>query len=585
MTPGSDPGRGPGGGKVLVLGDDTRSFLAVVRSLARQDIAVHAAPLDFQSPALASRYIARINRLPYWIGDGAEWLAAMDALLEAERFDLVIPCNETALLPLQAHRARFEARTRLAMPDDATIAVLFDKHATRELARGLGVPVAPGRLLTADDTAAGILAEFGTPVAVKPRRSYRLDRLYARGKVEIAGDAAALAALLAGIEPETHLVEGFVPGHGAGVSVLASGGRLLQAFEHHRVHETTAGSYYRVSALPTPALRQACADIMGALGATGIAMFEFRIDDATGRWVLFEVNARPWGSLPLPVGLGVDFPYRWHRLLVRGEETIERPYRAGVYGRNFFPDFEAMLAEARPLIRRPGRFLAFVGGRLREYGRALSGRELHDVFAGDDRAPGWREARQFAGRAALRLGRRLPGAAGRAQARERRALRRALAAPGPVGIAFVCQGNICRSPFAAALLRRLAPEIGRDVAVSSSGMMPQAGRASPPLAVAAAARQGIDLAGHRSTHLTPEAAAAARVIVVFDEENRRAVFRRYPDIAAPVIKLALVAGMPAPEGDIADPIDGDAAVYDMTYDRIARAVTALAALLKPTLDI
>jgi len=41
----------------------------------------------------------------------------------------------------------------LAVPDDRAIELLFDKHETRELARRVGVRVAPGRLVRLDDTA------------------------------------------------------------------------------------------------------------------------------------------------------------------------------------------------------------------------------------------------------------------------------------------------------------------------------------------------------------------------------------------------------------------------------------------------
>src|SRR3982074_3082254 len=87
-------GRHVTGGKVLVFGDDTRSFLAIVRSLGRRGVLVHAAPSNFRSPALRSRYVAAIHDVPPWMGDGAEWLTAIAQLLCAERYDLVIPCNE-----------------------------------------------------------------------------------------------------------------------------------------------------------------------------------------------------------------------------------------------------------------------------------------------------------------------------------------------------------------------------------------------------------------------------------------------------------------------------------------------------------
>ena len=118
-----------------------------------------------------------MHDLPPWMDDGAEWLRAIEALLRAERFDLVIPCNETALLPLQRNRERLAPLARLAIPDDHAIAVLFDKHATRELAQQVGVPVAAGRLVRPDDTAEAVAAEFGLPLVVKPRRSYALKTL------------------------------------------------------------------------------------------------------------------------------------------------------------------------------------------------------------------------------------------------------------------------------------------------------------------------------------------------------------------------------------------------------------------------
>ena len=139
-----------GRGKALVMGDDTRGFLATVRSLGRKRIEVHAAPADFRSPALASRYIKAVHDLPPWLGDGPEWLAAMRALLQQERFDVVIPCDERNLLPLQRHREELSRLTQLAIPDDPAIDVLFDKHDTRELAARVGVNVAPGRLARAE---------------------------------------------------------------------------------------------------------------------------------------------------------------------------------------------------------------------------------------------------------------------------------------------------------------------------------------------------------------------------------------------------------------------------------------------------
>ena len=569
---------GVGLGKVLVLGDDTRSFLAVVRSLGRAGIEVHAAPADFSAPALASAFLKAVHYLPFWAAGDAEWLAAFEALLRAERFDLVIPCSEPSLLPMQKHRARLERLSCLAIPDDRSIAVLFDKHATRELASSLGIPVAPGHLACPTDTAPALMQALGSPVVVKPRRSYALETLGVRGRVRVAGTAAALAALLPGLEPGEFVLEGFVPGHGVGVSLLASGGRVLQAFEHHRVRENEAGSYYRVSAPLTPALEQASAAMVAALGYTGVAMFEFRVDPAGGGWVLLEVNARPWGSMPLPVSLGVDFPLRWYRLLVEGVETPPVPYPAGVFGRNLVPDLRSTLSDLKAARKAPLRLLALGAARTAELARLITGRDRHDALVQDDPRPAWREAVE-AGRAAAARASRGIGSARRDRARTLRVLRRAVAgrAPEEIRVAVVCQGNICRSPFAAALLRDRLASVLPGVEVRSFGMLPMPGRPTPEYGQESARAYGIDLSPHRSQHLGAEAAQATALFVVFDAVNRRAILQRYPGVAAPLLRLGDFApGV----GEINDPIDRDRPFYEATYAAIARAVDGLAEALE-----
>ena len=551
-------------GKVLVFGEDTRSFLAIVRSLGRRGLVMHAAPANLRAPALASRYITTVHALPPWMEDGSAWLEAVEALLRAESFDLVIPCNETALLPLQHHRVRLGALTRLAIPDDNAIDVLFDKYATRELARRLDIPVAEGLLPQPGESAEAVLAVLGAPVVVKPRRSFVLEHLERRGKVQFARNAAELARLQPELSAGDHVLERFFPGQGLGVSLLAYQGRVLQAFEHHRMREDGSGSYYRVSAPLTPALLDACAGLVAALEYTGIGMFEFRRDRRTGAWVLLEVNARPWGSMPLPLGLGVDFPWRWYRLLTAGEESPAIEYRTGVFGRNLLPDLQVVLGQAHGLGR-----LSCLGRWLLELGRVASGREIHDVLVRDDPRPAWAELGAALGGAARRWAMRLPGWAALARQHARARLRAALRHPAAGGVVFVCLGNICRSPFAAAALA--AQPALRSPAIGSAGTLPRPGRPSPPLAVQAAAALGIDLAAHRSAWLSRAMAETATVLVVFDEATRRAVLDRYPDLGERVIKLGdLLDG-----ADIADPVDGDAAVFAAAYATITAAVTEL----------
>ena len=81
-------------------------------------------------------------------------------------------------------------------------------------------------------------------------------------------------------------------------------------------------------------------------------------------------------------------------------------------------------------------------------------------------------------------------------------------------VLFVCAGNICRSPFAEGLARRLAAERGLDVEFASAGEIALDGDRCPPDAVAVAKEYGVDLSSHRARRLTTD--KADKVVPLFD---------------------------------------------------------------------
>jgi protein-tyrosine-phosphatase/predicted ATP-grasp superfamily ATP-dependent carboligase len=579
-----------GSGRVaLVIGSDTRAFLGVVRSLGRQGVTVHVAPFDFTSPALHSRYIARIHRLPS-LQAGADategaalWVAALSALCARIRPDLIVPCDDRSIIPLQLHAAEL-THLRIALPGRDAFEAFFDKGNTRALAQACGVPVAPGQVLSAADTVDSLVAAYGLPLYVKPRNSYLLRSLDRRREVLACSDVGTLRGVLATVEaPEEYVVEGHLHGIGIGVSVLARAGEVSQVFQHRRVRERTGGggSTYRVSERPDPVLERMVRAMVAASRLSGVAMFEFKVDDGVGSAALLEVNARFWGSLPLAMASGVDFPWLWMRQALSAQPPAPIAYRTPYYARNPVADLYAMRAHIRSL-RAEGRFAqALEAGRwLASLARIPLGRECLDTLARDDPSPGWSEMRGLRDGVLQRLGRHLtprdPAAAAlvaearRAAGGESRALR----------LVVACWGNICRSPYAELRLREALRAGGPDVDVIGAALGGRQGRPCPATAIAASARRGLDLAAHRSHFAGEVLLESADLVIVFDRANLNLLASRGIHLRRPAVKLGQLLREGAGNDDIIDPIGGDDAVFDSCYRLIDRGVDALVATLR-----
>ena len=110
--------------------------------------------------------------------------------------------------------------------------------------------------------------------------------------------------------------------------------------------------------------------------------------------------------------------------------------------------------------------------------------------------------------------------------------------PGPRGtgpaysVAFVCLGNICRSPTAEAVMtRKLAEaELDRDVVVSSSGTGTwHLGEAMDRRAATTLAAHGYDPSRHRAALFEGAGFAEHDLVLAMDRSNLAHLRERLPD--------------------------------------------------------
>ncbi|MGQ0383338.1 MAG: low molecular weight protein-tyrosine-phosphatase [Gammaproteobacteria bacterium] len=150
-------------------------------------------------------------------------------------------------------------------------------------------------------------------------------------------------------------------------------------------------------------------------------------------------------------------------------------------------------------------------------------------------------------------------------------------------VLFVCLGNICRSPTAEAVFRRLLEQEGGglEVEVDSAGTRAyHTGEPPDPRAVEAAARRGIDMTGLRARPVEPDDFERFDLVLAMDEQNYRRLNRVAPTRHRHRLRLFLEYAPALGRRDVPDPYYGGATGFEEVLDLVEEASRGLLAALR-----
>jgi len=299
---------------VLVTDGEQRAALAVVRSLGAAGHSVIVTSKRRRSLAGASRFARRHITLPSALSDPAGFLEILAAVVRSCGVEVLIPITDESLISVLGSRERFPGVIiPFATLDQFTR--ISNKPFLLDIAAREGIAI-PEQLQLASAADARMLdpASVQFPVVLKPARSVvSVNGRSAKLGVSHAADWPTLTGLLRDYPDAAYpiLLQRRIVGDGIAVFLLIWDGKLIAVCGHRRIREAPPSggvSVYREAVMPEASLIARSRALLDQIGWQGVAMVEYKLDEATQTPYLMEVNGRFWGSLQLAIDAGVDFP-------------------------------------------------------------------------------------------------------------------------------------------------------------------------------------------------------------------------------------------------------------------------------------
>ena len=147
-----------------------------------------------------------------------------------------------------------------------------------------------------------------------------------------------------------------------------------------------------------------------------------------------------------------------------------------------------------------------------------------------------------------------------------------------IRVLFVCLGNICRSPTAEGVFRKLVTEAGlqEHIEIDSAGTHAyHIGSPPDPRAMAAARLRGIDLSTLRGRQATGRDIERFDFVLAMDRENYEHLLAICPPGLERKIELFMRYAADRLEDEVPDPYFGGSSGFDRVLDMIEAAAQGL----------
>ncbi|MCF6158696.1 MAG: ATP-grasp domain-containing protein [wastewater metagenome] len=303
---------------VLVVGDIlltyawVRSSYAALRNLHSHGLEVVAADSYPFGMCQWSRLKKDFVRYPSHYDGEDEFVETIARLCDKYAIRLLMPShNETEILA--RNRRRLPEKACAILPEAEHCELFNNKARSYELAQSVGLPL-PGRVsYSAPGEVSVAVTKAGLRrVVVKLLTGNSAKGIFYADTPEQAEEIVRRLIKEYSLPVERYpQIEERIYGEGWGCSALYWHGEPISLFCHRRLREkiATGGTSTLRESARNDRLREMTQTLLGKIGWHGLAMVEYKVCPDTGKIWFIEVNPRLWGSLPLAISAGAEFPY------------------------------------------------------------------------------------------------------------------------------------------------------------------------------------------------------------------------------------------------------------------------------------
>jgi predicted ATP-grasp superfamily ATP-dependent carboligase len=390
---------------VFVTDGDQRPALAIVRALGRRGLRILVGNDGPSSLASSSKYCAGHVTYPSPHRDRRAFARFLAGFVARERVDVLMPVTDVTTCAVCADQERLERYSALAVPPFPAFDLVTNKARLLQYAESRGVTIPRTHVVANAAHLLDVIDTVAYPAVAKPVQSRMPTKDgWQSGGVHYACSRAELEEIYRSDEllaRRPSLIQQRIVGPGVGVFVLFDRGRLVADFAHRRLREKppAGGASVLSESAPVDAtLREHAVRLLAPLQWHGVAMMEYKQDQATGDFVLMEINGRFWGSLQLAIDAGVDFPFLAYQLATGHPPERQQPYAVGVKNRWLAGDLDHLLLR----LFRNERSLHLPDGApskwraLADFLKFAQPGLRYDVNTRDDLRPWLYEIRQYA---------------------------------------------------------------------------------------------------------------------------------------------------------------------------------------------